>query len=161
MPYLATAEEWLHQSALLLEARPETARITTKYSIKTLKSPPATKAADDSKPPPPVPTKGTLVLKTFDPVSGVCLKHSTEKAADVGRLIAALGRLGRAMAGLPPGGEEGAVDAAMPDAPAESDKAVAAVGVGELASGAAAKAGGEAKAGPAAPGGKKKKKGKR
>ena len=43
----------------------------------------------------------TLVLKCYDPVSGSCLKYKTDKAAEVGRLITALGRCGRVMAGLP------------------------------------------------------------
>lgn len=47
------------------------------------------------------PTKAVLVLKTYDPVSGTCLKYRTDKAADVGRLIAALGTCGRVMAALP------------------------------------------------------------
>jgi len=41
------------------------------------------------------------VLKTYDPESGVVLKLKTDKAADVGRLIEGLGRLGRRMAALP------------------------------------------------------------
>ena len=42
-----------------------------------------------------------MVLKTYDPESGVCLKFKTDKAADVGRLINGLGGLGRHMAALP------------------------------------------------------------
>ena len=42
-----------------------------------------------------------LVLKTYDPESGIVLKYKTDKAAEVGRLIASLGRLGRDMAALP------------------------------------------------------------
>lgn len=45
--------------------------------------------------------KAVLVLKTYDPVSGTCLKYRTDKAAEVGRLIAALGTCGRVMAALP------------------------------------------------------------
>lgn len=41
------------------------------------------------------------MLKTYDPVSGTTLKYRTDKAADVGRLIAALGTCGRVMAALP------------------------------------------------------------
>jgi hypothetical protein len=48
-----------------------------------------------------------LILKTFDPKSGVCLKYQTDKAAEVGRLVASLGRLGRNMSGLPEQVEEG------------------------------------------------------
>lgn len=45
-------------------------------------------------------------------MSGVCLKYRTDKAAEVGRLVAALGSCGRVMAALPEkraedgGGEE-------------------------------------------------------
>jgi hypothetical protein len=42
-----------------------------------------------------------LTLKTFDPTSGTLLKYKTDKAAEVGRLIASLGTLGRHMASLP------------------------------------------------------------
>lgn len=45
--------------------------------------------------------KALLVLKTYDPVSGTCLKYRTDKAAEVGRLIAALGTCARVMAALP------------------------------------------------------------
>lgn len=45
--------------------------------------------------------RGTLTLKTFDSVSGVVLKFRTDRAAEVGRLINGLGRMGRYMAALP------------------------------------------------------------
>ena len=45
--------------------------------------------------------KAYLELKTYDPESGVTLKYRTDKAAEVGRLVASLGRLGRHMAALP------------------------------------------------------------
>lgn len=48
----------------------------------------------------PQATKGTLELKTYDPATGVCLKYRTDKAAEVGRLVASLGRLGRYMSGV-------------------------------------------------------------
>lgn len=44
--------------------------------------------------------RGTLTLKAFDPKSGVTLKFKTDKSADVGRMIAGLGRMGRYMAAL-------------------------------------------------------------
>lgn len=46
------------------------------------------------------PPRGKLILKTFDPASGVCLKYKTAKAAEVGRLVQMLGSLGRNMGGL-------------------------------------------------------------
>ena len=45
--------------------------------------------------------KALLTLKTYDPVSGTCLKYKTDKAAEVGRLVASLGSCGRIMAALP------------------------------------------------------------
>ena len=159
MPYLPTAQAWLTQSALLLEARPTTVstlslprsqslhhpptdllpqqtRITTKYTLskpslkprssKTTKSDPTTTTATDPPPaasetappasttpqPPPPTTRATLTLKTYNPSSGVTLKYKTDKAAEVGRLISSLARLGRTMAGLP----EVKEDVAMLDA---------------------------------------------
>ncbi|GAB7344332.1 hypothetical protein MBLNU457_2197t1 [Dothideomycetes sp. NU457] len=141
MPLFPTSEEWLRQSSLLLEARPTTTRITTKYTVPNADSPRIAKkrsrnaaarerkgtteanAARDaaaregdntaSKAP-----KAYLELKTYDPESGVTLKYRTDKAAEVGRLIASLGRLGRHMAALPAITE----DIAMTDAqPAEKD----------------------------------------
>ncbi|KAK3680185.1 hypothetical protein LTR78_000562 [Recurvomyces mirabilis] len=109
MVYLATPEDWQRQSSLLLQARPTTARITTKYKIpnlesskyqKALKRKRDTETGEKDNAAPKVP-KGSLVLKTYDPESGVVLKFKTDKAADVGRLIGGLGRLGRHMAALP------------------------------------------------------------
>ncbi|GKT53609.1 WD repeat protein [Colletotrichum tofieldiae] len=103
MPTYKTSQEWLEQSSLLLQARPATTRITTKYSIKPVKprksktsTEDATATGDapmtDAKPP-----RGSLVLKTFDPASGVTLKYRTTKAAEVSRLVTCLGTLGRTM----------------------------------------------------------------
>ncbi|KAL8949842.1 MAG: hypothetical protein Q9222_004082 [Ikaeria aurantiellina] len=128
MPYLLDSQEWLHQSSLLLSAYPSTCRITTKYRISPPPPPRKRKttltidsAATDSEtttttsPPPPsrpaanpppqqhtpLQSRAHIELKTYDPASGVCLKYKTDKAAEVGRLVAALGRCGRLMAGLP------------------------------------------------------------
>ncbi|KAG5943082.1 hypothetical protein E4U53_007115 [Claviceps sorghi] len=115
MPLFKSSQEWLEKSTLLIEARPTTTRITTRYSIKPA---PTRKAADETtgkttdgsaKPP-----RGSLVITTYDPVIGVNLKYRTTKAAEVTRLVqTALGRLGRCMAGLPAECPE----EAMPDAP--------------------------------------------
>ncbi|KAE8444889.1 hypothetical protein EG329_014137 [Mollisiaceae sp. DMI_Dod_QoI] len=112
MPYLDTAQQWLTQSTLLLQARPSSTRITTKYTItppnsRSSKKTPKIKAELDSTPTPAstttpsAPPPATLTLKTYDPASGVALKYSTNKAAEVSRLIQILGRLARPMAGLP------------------------------------------------------------
>ncbi|CAL3969257.1 hypothetical protein PZA11_006149 [Diplocarpon coronariae] len=104
MPLLPTAQSWLTQSTLLLQARPSTTRITSKYTV----SPPSTKSNSKSAPQTtpstttdPAAPRATLTLKTYDPVSGTTLKYETNKAAEVSRLIQILGRLARPMAGLP------------------------------------------------------------
>ncbi|KAL2075576.1 hypothetical protein VTL71DRAFT_519 [Oculimacula yallundae] len=103
MPYLETAQQWLTQSSLLLKARPSTTRITSKYTISPPTSKPSkTPASADqapTTPQPPAPT-ATLTLKTYDPQSGTTLKYTTNKGAEVSRLIQILGRLARGMAGL-------------------------------------------------------------
>ncbi|KAH6841127.1 signal recognition particle 9 kDa protein-domain-containing protein [Chaetomium sp. MPI-CAGE-AT-0009] len=121
MPYYAKSEDWLHQSALLLQARPSTTRITTRYHLKPARRVPKPKKTDatsttqtpapqNQQQQPPTqadptttttkPPRGHLVLKTYDPHSGVTLKYKTSKAAEVGRLVQMLGTLGRGMAGL-------------------------------------------------------------
>lgn len=129
MPYYEKSEDWLKQSSLLIEAHPVTVRspllplnpstneltnkllptqqtkITTTYSVKPSTKPTST----ESKP------HGHLVLKTYDPISGSCLKYKTVKAAEVSRLIQMLGTLGKKMAGLPDAPED--ADEVMADAP--------------------------------------------
>ncbi|OAX83876.1 hypothetical protein ACJ72_01753 [Emergomyces africanus] len=108
MPYLSTSQEYLEQSALLLQAYPDTTRITTKYTYPSSKK---SSTITKSKPSPTdtpttgtqsqtqsqsqlqTPTPATLTLKTFHPHSGICLKYRTNKAAEVGRLISGLGKL--------------------------------------------------------------------
>ncbi|KZF26671.1 hypothetical protein L228DRAFT_279843 [Xylona heveae TC161] len=159
MVYLPTSEQWLHQSSLLLQARPTTTRVTTKYSIKPA---PISSSTHQAAPGQPAGNKGSLVLKTYDPASGVCLKYRTDKAAEVGRLIALLSRLGKGMSGQHIQ-EEVAIDAAMTDAPTaldgESGTATPTTTTGATTAGATPAAGqGQ---GQSQSGGKKKKKGKK
>ncbi|TFB01765.1 hypothetical protein CCMA1212_006216 [Trichoderma ghanense] len=120
MPYFKTSQEWLDHSVALLEARPSQTRVTVRYSIKPVKprkstatttsttdqdtanAPDATTSTTSTPPPATAkPPRGSLVLKTYDPVGGVTLKYRTTKAAEVTRLMgAAMGRLGKAMAGV-------------------------------------------------------------
>ncbi|KAF7899557.1 hypothetical protein EAF00_003893 [Botryotinia globosa] len=140
MPHLDTAQEWLTQSSLLLKAHPSTTRITTKYTLlhapssphapstthstatkprlpkPTSTPPPSTSAKPESQP------RGTLTLTTFNPRSGVNLKYTTNKAAEVSRLIQIMGRLGKLMCGLPETEEkEGLGEINMAEAPAEEE----------------------------------------
>lgn len=113
-------------------------RVTVRYSIKPVKprkSPPSTTDQDTTStttttpsdtttttPAAARPPRGSLVLKTYDPVGGVTLKYRTTKAAEVTRLMgAAMGRLGRAMAGVQDVVEEEMRDADAVAAGAEAD----------------------------------------
>ncbi|KAG6302718.1 hypothetical protein E4U09_002093 [Claviceps aff. purpurea] len=185
MPFFKTSQEWLEKSSLLIEARPKTTRVTTRYSIKpapagkqpksntTTASPTTTattttttttipsstpsdaaaKAASTPKPP-----RGSIVLTTYDPVTGVNLKYRTTKAAEVSRLVqAALGRLGRCMAGLP----AETPDEPMPDAPASAVQGVIADNKHGGNGGAATPAPAQQAQAAQSGGGRKKKKGRK
>lgn len=129
MVYFDTSEEWQRQSSLLLQARPTTVRlhtilaagaaheanistqtrITTKYKIPNLSDPKYQNSrkrklnaeADEKETSAPKVARAFIVLKTYDPESGVVLKFKTDRHAEVGRLVTGLGRLGRHMAALP------------------------------------------------------------
>ncbi|KAL1855987.1 hypothetical protein Plec18167_000391 [Paecilomyces lecythidis] len=102
MPYLPTSQAFLEQSSLLLEAYPESTKITTRYSYpsRSPKSHPRSKpkvtdpaATADSNTQTTLTPIATLTLKTYHPPTGICLKYKTNKAAEVGRLITGLGKL--------------------------------------------------------------------
>ncbi|KAF9884601.1 hypothetical protein FE257_001423 [Aspergillus nanangensis] len=101
MPYLPTSQAYLEQSSLLLQAYPETTRITTKYSFPSSSRQKKSSSTAQSNPTTSTPAAtpstaapiATLTLKTFNPTSGICLKYRTNKGAEVGRLITSLGKL--------------------------------------------------------------------
>ncbi|KAK0637288.1 signal recognition particle 9 kDa protein-domain-containing protein [Bombardia bombarda] len=182
MPYYEKSEDWLTQSALLLSARPETVCHPHHNKIPPQARPPAHQGREGSRqgrrrhrhrrrPTTPIihhirssdkTPRGHLVLKTFDPQSGVALKYKTSKAAEVSRLVQMLGTLARRMAALPEiKSEEAAEGAAMDvDAAAASGSGVQTPVQGGGPAPAAASAQQPAAGGTA--GGKgKKKKGKR
>ncbi|KAF8534553.1 signal recognition particle 9 kDa protein-domain-containing protein, partial [Trichophaea hybrida] len=82
MKLTTTPQEFQTSSLQLLRAYPASTKITITYHAAT-------------------PGKGTLTLKTYDPVSGAVIKFKTTKIADVGRLIAGLHRLAREQMGAP------------------------------------------------------------
>ncbi|EMF15538.1 uncharacterized protein SEPMUDRAFT_147396 [Sphaerulina musiva SO2202] len=167
MVLLGTSEEWQQQTSLLLEARPTTTRITTKYNIPNLDSPKyqqklkkrkrdANGEDKDGTNATPLVPRATLTLKAYDPESGVVLKFKTDRAAEVGRLVNGLGRVGRQMAALPE--KEETQDSKMEDV-------VGAEGTTEIAAqtSASAASGAKPQSQPqqAGGGGKKKKKNKK
>ncbi|KAI1611141.1 signal recognition particle 9 kDa protein-domain-containing protein [Exophiala viscosa] len=103
MAYFSDLHTYLHQSSLLIQAYPS-ARITTKYSLPRKpntkgRSKPREETAPSKTESGATQTKrepsAQLTLKTFEPESGICLKYRTDKAAEVGRLLAGLGRLAK------------------------------------------------------------------
>ncbi|QSL64842.1 hypothetical protein MERGE_002146 [Pneumocystis wakefieldiae] len=68
MPLVKTIDAFLNLSFSLLQASPVTTRISTKYHFD-----------QDS--------KGLLTIKTYDPVSGICIRFRTDQAVDVSRLF--------------------------------------------------------------------------
>ncbi|PLB38121.1 SRP9/SRP21 family protein [Aspergillus candidus] len=139
MPLLPTSHAYLEQSALLLQAYPDTTRITTKYNFPSTR-PSNTSRKQKSKPTstsspatttettPQTPTTplAYLTLKTYNPTTGICLKYRTNKAAEVGRLITSLGKLaaGASVAELglsnPVPAAPAAADVEMADAPEDA-----------------------------------------
>ncbi|KAK9240125.1 signal recognition particle 9 kDa protein-domain-containing protein [Lipomyces kononenkoae] len=87
MPAVSSATVFIHQSALLLQARPTTTKLT--YSYNTSKKD----------------QRGTLVVKTFDPISGACFRFRTRKVNDLNRILRALGGMAGVMAGTSSGAE--------------------------------------------------------
>ncbi|KAI5850893.1 signal recognition particle 9 kDa protein-domain-containing protein [Tricharina praecox] len=81
MKLTATPAEFQTHSVRLLRAYPSSTKVTTTYHSSAT-------------------GKGALTLKTYDPVSGVVIKFSTTKIADVGRLVAGLQRLAREQIGV-------------------------------------------------------------
>ena len=183
MPYLADLNTFLHNSSLLIQAYPDS-RITTKYSLprkpnaKSKSQTPSKrsqKAASASEPPDGSATDGqtrqqqrekkepsaTLTLKTFHADSGICLKYRTDKAQEVGRLMAGLGRLAKAeIVEIPSATAAGQVDGDAMDvesgpvvAPKAEDKVVTATPAAQQTQGQ--------QGGSSGGGGKKKKKGKK
>ncbi|KAI4765475.1 hypothetical protein E4T52_01765 [Aureobasidium sp. EXF-3400] len=122
MPYFTSSEEWQRQSALLLQARPNTTRITTKYHIPSATSISPKPSSAPTEPAQPTQPIALLELKTYDPVSGTTLKYRTDKAAEVGRLIAAMGSLGREMAALPQVKEDVVMGDAVQEAESVEEK---------------------------------------
>jgi len=98
MTYFSDLHTYLRQSSLLIQAYPQTTRITTKYSQPRKPKGSKVSGTDASnastlrqkKEP-----SATLTLKTYHPESGICLKYKTDKAAEVGRLVTGLGRLAK------------------------------------------------------------------
>ncbi|KAJ5312528.1 hypothetical protein PENANT_c007G00453 [Penicillium antarcticum] len=129
MPYLPTSQAYLEQSAQLLQAYPETTRITTKYNFPTTRPGNAkriqkSQAKKNSKENATTQTLAapiaTLTLKTFNPGTGICIQYRTNKAQEVSRLITSLGKLaaGADVAGLGLGNAAPVGDVEMVDAPA-------------------------------------------
>ncbi|KAK9318702.1 signal recognition particle 9 kDa protein-domain-containing protein [Lipomyces orientalis] len=87
MPSTSSATVFIHQSTLLLQARPTTTKLTYTYNTNKKNK------------------RGTLAVKTFDPVSGACFRLRTRKVNDLNRILRALAGMAGVMAGTSTGAE--------------------------------------------------------
>ncbi|KAI2789830.1 hypothetical protein POX_d05328 [Penicillium oxalicum] len=150
MPYLPTSQAFLEQSAQLLQAYPDTTRITTKYHFPTetpgsrskraksqAKKAAKSSSSTDSPETPSTQTQtqssapvAALTLKTYNPTAGIVLQYQTNKIAEVSRLMIGLGKLASGAdlesLGLSVGPATAGGDVEMVDAPAEEDVAASA-----------------------------------
>ena len=130
--------------------------MTTKYTISRASERSRTPTnADSSAPAAP---RGSLTLKTYDPVSGTTLKYRTDKVAEVGRLMAGLKSCARIMAASPEDAQPGQVP--EEDLVAETTRASVTAGAGTVIDGSKTR---NAQGGQGKPtgGGRGKKKGKK
>ncbi|KAK9458760.1 signal recognition particle 9 kDa protein-domain-containing protein [Lipomyces oligophaga] len=87
MPQTSSLTVFIHQSTLLLQARPTTTKISYSYNVNK-----------ETK-------HGKLTLKAFDPVSGACIRFQTRKVNELNRILRALAGLAQLQAGLQSGVE--------------------------------------------------------
>ncbi|KAK6516760.1 hypothetical protein TWF506_006649 [Arthrobotrys conoides] len=162
MVLVKTPLDFIDRSVQLLQAHPNTTRITTTYNISPAPTTPSRRpkpisskstATTQTEEKPKLP-RGTLTLKTYDPISGSLIKLRTDKIADVGRIVTGLHRLARSMAGLKDLGSGEATAAAT--AGGTTETAGPSVTKDAVAGAVAATEGGETTAG-GSKGGKKKK----
>ncbi|KAK6363243.1 hypothetical protein TWF730_000686 [Orbilia blumenaviensis] len=169
MVLVKTPLDFIERSIQLLQAHPNTTRITTTYNIQPTPTTPSrrpkpskptstsssTAAAATAEEKPKAP-RGRLTLKTYDPISGSIIKLRTDKISDVGRIVTGLHRLGRSMAGLKDLGSGEVAGATEQTAVVQDAPVAAAGGASAAAEGAEAAAGGSG-----SKGGKKKNKKKK
>ncbi|KAG5361923.1 hypothetical protein CJU90_3393 [Yarrowia sp. C11] len=95
MPRIHDLDTFIQRSASVLEARPDTTRLSLTYKHQVRKVDPAREASpeaeddEDSAAAQPI-----LYAKTFDPVSGVCFRIKITRAKQLSRLLSALGPRG-------------------------------------------------------------------
>ncbi|EPX70535.1 signal recognition particle subunit Srp21 [Schizosaccharomyces octosporus yFS286] len=75
MVYISNVNDFFEQARLLIEAYPDTTKITTRYRI------------DEDQ-------QSYLVAKAYETTSGICLKFRTDKAAELSRLMLIASKLG-------------------------------------------------------------------
>ncbi|CDO53103.1 similar to Saccharomyces cerevisiae YKL122C SRP21 Subunit of the signal recognition particle (SRP) [Geotrichum candidum] len=97
MTAIKSIDKFIQLSHDLLIARPTTTRISTTYSHKQKKRASKRSNATDAKEASadqPQQGSAVAIVKTFDPVSGVCLKLKLSKINQLNRVLSALGPRG-------------------------------------------------------------------
>ncbi|KAG5367136.1 hypothetical protein CJU89_1588 [Yarrowia sp. B02] len=94
MPRIHDLDTFIQRSASILEARPDTTRLSLTYKHQVKKD--AREGAREGTPDDEEEEGAQPILyaKTFDPVSGVCFRIKITKAKQLSRLLSALGPRG-------------------------------------------------------------------
>jgi len=111
MPEISDLPTWLSLSSSLLQARPTTTRITSKYTVlssaksrkrikKDGKGDTEESTAKSENESTASKRRATFTIKTHDTVSGSTLVYKTTKASDLGMVMRNLGGLSSDMAGV-------------------------------------------------------------
>lgn len=81
---IKSLDRFIERSTQLLEARPDTTRISTTYTHRRAKHNVENVSVTGSKP-------ATLTVKTYDPVSGACYRIRIHKSNELSRIMSSLG----------------------------------------------------------------------
>ncbi|EPY51693.1 signal recognition particle subunit Srp21 [Schizosaccharomyces cryophilus OY26] len=100
MVYLSTVNDFFEQTKLLVEAYPDTTKLTTRYRI------------DEDQ-------QSYLVAKAYESTAGICLKFRTDKAAELSRLMLIASKLGYVSNKLEIPPEPSETEPAAPNKPVE------------------------------------------
>lgn len=94
MPRITDLDTFIQRSASILEARPDTTRLSLTYKHQVRKVDPTREASPEADEEDDGAAQPILYAKTFDPVSGVCFRIKITKAKQLNRLLSALGPRG-------------------------------------------------------------------
>lgn len=98
MPRITDLDTFIQRSASILDARPDTSRVSLTYKHVVKKTDgsadPKKTASNEDEDEDSATAQAVLYAKTFDPVSGVCFRIKLTRTKQLNRLLSALGPRG-------------------------------------------------------------------